>query len=107
LDTHVFTFLVALVQHHGKRVYDSAIASFCAARSTVVNPADHTMTWRPEGEVSGIFSKLIYCGQLIILQQARHLAEEQDLDELSEPLGPLCAKWIVSNTRGPMGTLGD
>ncbi|KAK5020796.1 hypothetical protein LTS07_011432 [Exophiala sideris] len=107
LDDHIFDLLVALIQQRGKRVYDNSMMSFCAARSSLVHQTDKTITWRPEGEISGILSKLVYCCQLMILQKAQNIANEQGLDELAEPLEQLCKEWVLSNSRGPVGTLDD
>ena len=107
LDQHTFQFSVALVQQRTQKIYDSGVASFCAAKSSIVNHSDKTISWRAEGDVSGIFSKLIYCCQLLVLQQAYNLAADGVFDEMGDALHHLCGLWILSNSRGPVGTLND
>jgi hypothetical protein len=107
LDGYIFDFCAALVQQRVTKTYDSAIASFCAVRSTLVHHEEKTITFRPEGEVSGILSKLIYCCQLILLQSAQNTAEQQQVEEITEPLEAVCQEWLRNNTRGPIGILSD
>jgi superfamily II DNA helicase RecQ len=96
-----------MVRQRIKRTYDSAIASFCAAKATDVNPEDDSIMWKFEGDVSGIFSKLIYYSQLLILQQAENLVNEGGCEEIGDALEPLCRKWILNNTRSPVSTMND
>ena len=107
LDQTVQRLCLALVRQRIKRTYDSAVASFCAARSTELNPEDQTITWKFEGEVSGLLSKLIYCSQLLILQDAEDLVREGTHEEFGDALEHLCRQWILSNSRSPVSTLND
>lgn len=61
LDHHLFIFCVALIQHKITKVYDSAIMSFLAVRSVITSHEDNTITFRPEAQIAGLLSKLIYC----------------------------------------------
>src|ERR1700761_6695550 len=58
LDHHVFNFCVALIQHKLKKVYESAIISFLAARSSLVSRKDQTVTFLPEGQVGSMLRRL-------------------------------------------------
>ena len=107
LDQSVLRLCLALVQQRIKRTYDSAVASFCAARSTDLNPEDETITWKFEGEVSGLLSKLIYCSQLLILQNAEDLVSEGAHEDFGDALESLCRQWILSKSRSPVSTLND
>ena len=40
LDQHIFQFSVALVQQRTQKIYDSGVASFCAAKSSIINHSD-------------------------------------------------------------------
>ena len=81
--------------------------SFLAARSSLVSREDKTITFRPEAQVAGILSKLIYCCQLILLQDAHDIKEHHGLEDIEEPLKQLCEQWLLNNTRGPVGVMGD
>ncbi|KIW09655.1 hypothetical protein PV08_12093 [Exophiala spinifera] len=106
-DHHLFTFCTALVQHQIIKAYDSAIISFLAARSTITSHEDNTITFRAEGQIAGLLSKLIYCCQLILLQDAHYIKEFQQLNDVEVPLRELCQHWVVNNTRGPIGVMSD
>src|ERR1700753_847429 len=105
LDHHVFNFYVALIQHKLKKAYESAIVSFLAARSSLVSREDQTITFRPEGQVASMLSTLIYCCQLIPLQDAPHIKEHHELEDIEEPLKQLCHRWLLNDTRGPMSVM--
>ena len=89
------------------QTYNSAIISFCAAKATILNHEDQSITWKFEGEISGMLSKLIYCCQLITLQKAHHLVQEGAFTELGDALHQLCEQWIVNNSYSPVSTLND
>lgn len=109
IDEYIFQLLVALIKHRTARTFDSAITSFCAVRAASIHGAGEaaTISWRPEGEVSGIFSKLIYCCQLIILQHATHIAAAEHASEITNALETLASQWIRSHSRGPLSTMND
>jgi hypothetical protein len=90
LDHHLFIFCTALIQHKVTKAYDSAIISFLAVRSAITSYEDNTITFRPEAQIAGLLSKLIYCCQLILLQDAHYIKEFQQLDDIEEPLRELC-----------------
>lgn len=108
LDQEVFRLVVALVQHRVSHVYDNALISFCAVTSSIVNREDRTITHVSENQMAGVLSKLVYGCQLIILQKAHQLVEQDHTyDEMGDALKPLCDAWILNHTRGPVGTLND
>ena len=107
LDLHLSHFWVSLVYHRLKQAYDSAIVSFCAIRSTIINPQEDTVTFTSESRVSGLLSKLIYCCQLIILQDAHDIREFQELDDIEGPLKQICQQWLVNDTRGPISVMSN
>ena len=107
LDGYVLQWCTTLVQQRMTQTYDSAIISFCAAKATILNHEDQSITWKFEGEISGMLSKLIYCCQLITLQKAHHLVQEGAFTELGDALHQLCEQWIVNNSYSPVSTLND
>lgn len=108
LDSHVFQFCIQLVTQLTKQsVYDSGVVSFCAVAAANIHSDDKSITWKSEGLCGGILSKLIYDCQLLVLQQAYFLVDEQDDTEIGDALGQLCRAWIINNTRGPVGALND
>lgn len=112
LDQHTFDFLTALVQQKtasgAMGIYASAIISFCAVRASRVHSVNHSITWVAEGLASGIFSRIIYCCQLVILQLAQNQASARTPPgDIGEELPALCRQWIVNDTRGPVSALND
>jgi superfamily II DNA helicase RecQ len=107
LDGYVLQWCITLVQQRMTQTYDSGIVSFCAAKATLFNHEDQSITWKFEGEIGGMLSKLIYCCQLIILRHA-HLQVQEDIGtELGNALRQLCEQWIVNNSYSPVSTLSD
>lgn len=112
LDAHIMDLLAAVVQQDtgsgAMGVYASVIVSFCAVRASRVHPVNKTITWQAEGQVSGILSKLIYGCQLVILQLAQDSAQAAvPPTDMGTTLPPLCRRWLVNDTRGPVGVLND
>jgi superfamily II DNA helicase RecQ len=107
LDSHVLLWCITLVQQRMTQTYDSAIVSFCAVKASILNHEDQSITWKFEGEIGGMLSKLIYCCQLIILQKAHHLVQEEVFTGLGDALHQLCEQWILNNSYSPVSTLND
>ncbi|KAK4934261.1 hypothetical protein LTR10_024414 [Elasticomyces elasticus] len=107
LDQYLFVFCTALIYHKVTKVYDSAVISFLAVRSTITSYEDNTITFRPEAQIAGLLSKLIYCCRLILLQDAHYIKEFQHLHDIEAPLRDLCQQWVINSTRGPIGVMSD
>ena len=70
LDSHILQLAAALIQHRAYEIFDSALTSFCAVRSTIVHRQDDGISYTHENQVGGMLSMLGYDCQLVILQKA-------------------------------------
>ena len=88
------------IQHELVREVDSAIPSFLAVHSEVICTDDNgfkAVGTGAEPHVSVLLSKLIYCVQLITLQNVLRIRDHEKLLPAGQLLQPWCAPWDPNN----------
>lgn len=102
IDQATLQLCVTLIQHlTPTSPFHNAIISFCA----VVCWSMTEQSWLAENDCATIFSRLIYCIQVIILGHGLALVEQKEYLNISDAIESLSRTWLVNNSKGPTGTL--
>lgn len=101
LDLGTLTWTFTLLEHRtGRDIFDNAVMSFCAAASW--SPGNST--WKSENQSAVVFSRLIYCCQLMIIMQAED--QTSDDDAFASHIRRWCMTWMNGDeAKGPLGDM--